>query len=286
MVVQNTNKYELGLNLYGLNKQLLEGSDYIYGELSKIGFKYIEPTIFCKSEVEEYVKKGLVLGGAIWEQEKISEYITQLKSHNLLVSSIFVQYLGNTDINELIEAAVNIARETGIKRFVSAPKMDSKEECERIAKSVGYIADELKKHDIEYFYHNHDRELKIIDVNGENKYILDYFLELTSENVSMELDIGWIELADASITECLEKYAFRIGLIHLNDLLINRIPGDRHTCWAAVGCGSVELEKVAEIVQKLELREHILLIDQEYSERSMLEELSIGYSNIRQAFIL
>lgn len=285
MVEQKRNKYELGLNLFGLNKNILEDSDYVYGELNKIGFKYIEPTIFCKSEVEGYVKKGLVLGGAIWEQEKMTEYMTQLKSHNLYVSSIFIQYLSNTDINELIDDAVNIAKITGVKRFVSAPKMDSKEECELIAKSVGYIADELKKYDIEYFYHNHDRELKIIEVNGENKYILDYFLELTSKSVYLELDIGWIELANASITDCMEKYASRIGLIHLNDLLTNRITGDRHTCWTAVGCGTVELDKVIEIVRKIELRENILLIDQEYSERSMLEELSIGYSNLKQALI-
>jgi len=40
-------------------------------------------------------------------------------------------------------------------------------------------------------YHNHDQELTKIQVNGEEMFALDHFMRRTSDNIMLQMDIGW-----------------------------------------------------------------------------------------------
>jgi sugar phosphate isomerase/epimerase len=74
---------------------------------------------------------------------------------------------------------------------------------------------QAQKYGITLLYHNHDNEL-IDHVNGRE--LLDVIMESTPKQVlSMEPDLGWIEIGGGNCEYYLAKYVDRCPVIHLKD---------------------------------------------------------------------
>ena len=83
------------------------------------------------------------------------------------------------------------------------------------AVQLARFAEKARANGITLLYHNHDNEL-IDKIGGQE--ILSYIMDNTAPDVlSLEPDLGWIEIGGGSCTEYLTKYADRCPVIHLKD---------------------------------------------------------------------
>ncbi|MCT2346139.1 sugar phosphate isomerase/epimerase [Niallia taxi] len=92
------------------------------------------------------------------------------------------------------------------------------------SKAMAYIAEaekmaeRLKQHNIELYYHNHHLEFEKYD--GEA--LLDIMKEQTS-NLGFELDVHWAQRGGANPIDVINRFAGRVALIHLKDYRVGQI---------------------------------------------------------------
>lgn len=88
-------------------------------------------------------------------------------------------------------------------------------------------------------YHNHWWELEN-ERTGLNKLMA----ATDPENVSLAMDVGWINRAGLNPAECMNMYLERLGYVHLKD-----DAGDK---WTEIGKGSVNFFEIADVLLKNE----------------------------------
>ncbi|MED3965192.1 sugar phosphate isomerase/epimerase family protein [Niallia taxi] len=92
------------------------------------------------------------------------------------------------------------------------------------SKAMAYIAEaekmaeRLKQHNIELYYHNHHIEFEKYD----GQALLDIMKEQTS-NLGFELDVHWAQRGGANPIDVINRFAGRVALIHLKDYRVGQI---------------------------------------------------------------
>ncbi|TRZ40379.1 sugar phosphate isomerase/epimerase [Niallia circulans] len=92
------------------------------------------------------------------------------------------------------------------------------------SKAMAYIAEaekmaeRLKQHNIELYYHNHHIEFEKYDGIS----LLDIMKEQTS-NLGFELDVHWAQRGGANPIDVINRFAGRVALIHLKDYRVGQI---------------------------------------------------------------
>jgi len=274
-------KYALGTNTFGLSAELAQDRVSVYKKLKEIGYTYLEPTIFCDADVKK-MKERLSFGGSIWASGEAGTMLQECRAYGMDVSSFFVQYLPFTEIDSLAEVIFRVAAETGIRNYVSAPRLSTIEEVDQAAENYNRIAQLLQKEGLTYYYHNHDRDFVRVKAAGKEQYLLDRFIERTDPMVKLELDIGWMEMCNVNPAAYIEKHLDRTGLVHLNDLRHDRLPEERHSGWCAFGEGVIDSAAVLAAVKRLSLSGNVILIDQEWAKDNMLDEMGRCAQYIRK----
>jgi sugar phosphate isomerase/epimerase len=89
-------------------------------------------------------------------------------------------------------------------------------------------------------YHNHSAEFKKFD----GKTAFDYLFETTDpKHVKMELDVGWVEVAQQDPVAILNKYKDRVIALHVKDVARRGADG-KEPASVALGEGVVDWKKV------------------------------------------
>ncbi len=96
--------------------------------------------------------------------------------------------------------------------------MGSREKVIDFVKRADEMAERLKEHGIDLYYHNHHLEF----VKYDGKYLLDIIKD-TTKHMGFELDIHWIHRGGENPVEFIKKYAGRIRLLHLKDYRIGEM---------------------------------------------------------------
>lgn len=125
----------------------------------------------------------------------------------------------------------------------------------------------------------------MVTVNGRSMTALDYFFSMLREDVLLQLDIGWAGVGGDEVALAIQ-YADRIHSLHLKDF----IPGTRGNYhnpnvpverFSAIGAGEIRTAEVLALRDTFSnFRGHII-IDQDYSANSLLEDIRTGYWNLR-----
>lgn len=165
--------------------------------------------------------------------------------------------------------------------------MGSREKAVDFVKRADEMAQRLKEHGIDLYYHNHHIEFTKYD----GQYLLDIIRD-TTRYMGFELDIHWIQRGGENPVAFIRKYAGRIRLLHLKDYRIGtfRMPEkfDPQTFaqafssvveFAEVGEGSLP---IAECIQAgLEGGSEYFLIEQDDTYgRDPFESLRISRDNL------
>lgn len=83
---------------------------------------------------------------------------------------------------------------------------------EAAADRLSVVAESLAEHGIRLHYHNHDQEFVSLDGQPALTHLLE-----ASDEVGLELDLGWAGVAGVNPLQYLENHADRIDLVHLKD---------------------------------------------------------------------
>jgi sugar phosphate isomerase/epimerase len=109
---------------------------------------------------------------------------------------------------------------------------------EAVGERLDALASSLTEHGLSVHYHNHDQEF--VELDGEPA--LSRLLAAT-ENVGLELDLGWAGAAGYDPLSYLDARADRVRLVHLRDY--DETTGDV----VEVGNGDLDVEAAVESVR-------------------------------------
>lgn len=118
---------------------------------------------------------------------------------------------------------------------------ETRDAIEDTADRLMAVADRLATHGARLHYHNHDFEFTAVDVRTGYEMLVD-----ETENMYLQLDVGWAAAADEDPTELLERYADRIDLVHLKDMIVET------STPAELGEGDVDMEACAETAEAID----------------------------------
>jgi sugar phosphate isomerase/epimerase len=199
LVPQETKSLEknAGVQLYSVRKEMLADATGTLKELAKIGYKELES---ARSE------KGNYYGLKPKEIRKISEDL------GMTVRS------GHVLIDKYWQQSIDEAAETGQNYLIcsSLPSPGQTiENYEKAAETFNKAAEDCKKQNLIFGYHNHEEEFE--KVSGQVLY--DILLDRTDPNlVKMEMDLGWLIISGNDPKKYFEKYPHRFPLWHLKDM--------------------------------------------------------------------
>ena len=190
-------KRKIGLQLYTVRKEMLEDAAGTLQQIAKLGYKELES---AKSE------KGNYYGLLPKEIKKIAE------DHGMRLIS------GHVHIDKDWQRSVDAAAEAGQPYLICSSMSDNAQTIknyQRTADEFSKAAEDCKKVNIVFGYHNHESEFE--KINGQVLY--DILLERTDPSlVKMEFDLGWVIASGNDPVKYFNKYPGRFPLWHLKDM--------------------------------------------------------------------
>ncbi len=212
----------LTIQLYTLRTQLRMDFEGTIRTLSQIGFPCVEPAGFPGST-----------------PTRTAEILNR---YGLLAPTAHCPLPVGERTNEVIETAL----ELGHKYLITAvppygiPNFSQMDGLKAAAELYCQAAANAHAHGLMVGYHNHAKDLGMID--GRPSY--QYFLELTPENVLWEADLFWVAKAGLDPVEFVRDIGSRGRVLHFKDGLVDApsvmIP------YQAAGAGEVDLLAAAE----------------------------------------
>ncbi len=186
-------------------------------------------------------------------------------------------------VNRIIQGVLDAHEKYGIETFVMTAPFGTAVSALRWAKLVKTVSEAVKPHGCRILYHNHDDELHSLRKGGP---ALDLFLRKTVPGLMLEIDIGWAGVTGDEL-EIVKRYADRLHTLHLKDIYAPYRIGYTHTnmpdCgFAPIGEGAIRTGEIIDLARKLPNFSGNYIIDQDRSGGSMLEDLKVGYENIRR----
>jgi sugar phosphate isomerase/epimerase len=181
------------------------------------------------------------------------EFLPLLKSIGFTPTST---HASASDIARIGDKIIADAKSFGVKHVVCSSPMPSPEK-QKLTWSEQMAAIDLSdwKMNVELFnefgkkvtaagmvfgYHNHDAEFKKYD----GKSAFDYIFENTDpEHVKVQLDIGWVTVAQEDPIAILNKYKDRVISVHVKDIARRGADGKNPTS-VALGEGVTDWKKV------------------------------------------
>lgn len=185
----------------------------------------------------------------------------------------------------VIRSIRTLSREYGVETFAFSGAFRDKAGAEKWAAYLESIAQALQGENCRILYHNHDQELTKIQVNGEEMFALDHFMRRTSDNIMLQMDIGWAGMGTDEVALA-KKYAGRIDSIHLKDF----VPGSRghfHNPdvpakqFCAIGEGEIRTAEVLNMRHTFPSFSGMIVIDQDFSSGDLLEDIRLGIQNTK-----
>ena len=199
------------------------------------------------------------------------EMVQEVRKNGLTVISA---HIGYPDLQADEDKWIRIAGELGMTR-ITLPWMDperlSSANIEATADMINGIQNTLAAAGIELSYHNHDFEF----VDGRYERLMELCPEL-----KFELDTYWVKFAGYDPAELMAKYADRIVLVHLKDML-DKDPVTHEDPNPTLMTGTVDVMSIVRQGDKMGIPWGIVEMDQPIGDP--LEAVRMSLENLRQA---
>ena len=271
----------IGINTFGLIPKIQENIPETFRAIAESGFEEVELLVFPK-------KKQGKLPLAIATEETIPLLIAEAKRNGLQVrcAHVFSGFLCFLmPQKKLICYFEKLYRQYGIDTFVFSGMFRDAKGAKKWARFLRKLSERLGSEDIRILYHNHSQEFAMIQIDDQKMTALDFFFSLAGEKIGMQLDIGWAGIC-ADEVKVAQKYADRIVSLHLKDFTAGTrgnfknesMPKER---FCAIGDGEIRTAEVLAIRNTFPNFNGSIVIDQDHSTTDILEDIRIGYQNIR-----
>lgn len=271
---------KIGINTYGVSKNLTKDFQGTLKELKEIGITSLEPILVFVENVnspesiaahKEAEKNGMT--GGHWQLEEAKKKFYE--AHELGFEIRSAQMFGPGWKEPFLEKAIIFAKEQGIRYYVLNLNMERIEDAEKTLEPLQYALEKMKKQGIELLIHNHETEWK----EDQESCVFEFLMEkLPALNV--ELDVGWVKFAGRDCIDVIKKHKDRIRILHFKDICEGASRKNRNTCFTAVGEGTIPLREILEVSNELELDKVGYILDQDNSLGDMMHDIRVGVKNL------
>lgn len=267
----------VGVNLWGLHKEIEKDFDGVLQGLKQAGFSFVEGCIFFPNGREgEQSEAKQHVNSSIWWYEDAAEKIEKVRSAGLDFWGAHVMTAAETE--EEFERVIPYIREFGKKHQMKCFVISIARETDGMKPflvSLQRLAEELKKDGIQFVYHNHEMEC----VEKDGCCALDLIVEHCPD-VNLQMDVGWVKFSGQNVIAFMKRFQERIALLHLKDVTEDACQENRARCFTAIGEGSIPLKEILSEKKNCPIAMDEVIIDQDAARGDFLEELARGYQNI------
>lgn len=209
----------IGVQLYTVAAELRKDFDGTLHKLAEIGFRIVENATFSASMNSTQLRAALDKVGM--SCQSVHYGLTQLQG-NLPKIIDEMHVLGAkyavcptpwvADPSRLAAAMKGNSPEVGFGKFLNSMTLD---DWRWNAEHFNKIGEAMKKAGLQFAYHNHSFEFRVVD----GKIIFDELLALTDPDlVKIELDCGWVANAGHNPAGYIDRFPDRIQLLHVKDI--------------------------------------------------------------------
>lgn len=267
---------------FGLSKEFSEDLIGTIQKLHDIGFDGIEPFVMFNEEQGKLPKN-------LWALDTLKIAKAKMDELGMTIPSVHIGVAFGWFSMPVGMIAKNIQMlhdQFGISNFVISSTFGTLAQTKHWAKMMRKISDAVTPYGCRVLYHNHDDEFKKVRYQGKTVEAMDVFLELTSPDVMLQVDIGWAGIAGDELA-IVKRYADRIYLLHLKDFY-HEYRNGQYTrknmpteAFAAIGEGAVKTKEILAIRKSMPNFNGVIIIDQDKTTGDMLKALEVGHGNIR-----
>lgn len=272
---------KIATQTFGLGKEFTADLTGTIQALHDMGFQAIEPFVLFDEKQGKKPKN-------LWAFDTLKTAWEKMKSLDMEIPSIHIGVgFGwlSMPVNLIIKNIIMIYKTYGIRDYVISAPFGTLAQAKHWAKLTRSISDAVTPQGCRIIYHNHDDEFRSVRHQGKTMAAMDIFLERTSPDVLLQLDIGWAGMAGDE-TAIVERYAHRIASIHLKDFYPQYRKGQYTRknmpteAFAPIGEGAIATKDILSRCQDFPNFSGNIIIDQDKSSIEMLKALEIGRSNI------
>ena len=273
---------KIATQTFGLKQELTADLTGTIGKLHAAGFDAIEPYILF-SEKQGNTPKNLWAYDTLQiAAEKMQELEMTSPSAHIGVGFGWI----SMPVSMIVKNILKLHESYGIERFAVSGPFSIPGEAKHWANLTRRISKEVHPHGCTILYHNHDDELHQVRYRGASVSAMDAFLDQTSPDVLLQVDIGWAGLAEDE-AQLVRRYAQRIASLHLKEFYPGYMTGySRKTmpveAFAPIGEGAVHTKEVLALLDELPRFAGTVIIDQDKYRGDMLTALETGCGNVRR----
>lgn len=263
----------IGAQLFGIRNEYAKDSVGVLRALKEMGYESIEPMV--STDKRRSIFKS-------WTTAELQTCYTEAKAIGLEIPSVHLNLgLFGKPAEQVIDTIRYIKLHMGISVFVISGMFGKEKSAKKWGELLRKVSDAVKEDGCTILYHNHDMELRMLS----DKRALDLFFEYAGPDVGLQLDIGWAGIAWDEL-EAAKKYADRIVEIHCKDFYGEKspYPADKKTRekFAPIGEGIIRTREILEMARTFPRFNGVVIVDQDNSAGDMMEDLRIGFQNLRE----
>ncbi|NLK08300.1 MAG: sugar phosphate isomerase/epimerase [Firmicutes bacterium] len=242
----------IGLQLFSLREDAARDFIGVLNEVAKMGYAGVEFAGYHGVSAPELKKVlndlGLTPIGSHISYKELDENLSEMIEYNLEIGSPYL--VCPSAPRYLLENA-------------------TADDWKSFAAKMSDIGAEAKKHGLKLAYHCHTLEFEIFD--GE--YALDIFYDnVDPDNVTAEMDAGWIFHAGIDPVEYLKKYKGRCPLLHVKDF---KKDGEQ----TEVGTGDIDLAGIVGVAKDVGVTWYV--IETERYNMAPIDSVRVGLENLK-----
>ena len=199
----------LGLQLYSIRDSIVKNVPAAIAKVGKMGYKFVEPAGYANGKLygmEPAAFKALCQSNGL---AILSSHVGQ----ELPDSANWRKTMAWWDT--CIDAHVVAGAKFLVQPFMGDGAYRSLDTLKRYCDYFNAIGEKCKAKDIQFGYHNHDKEFS---TKLEGKTIYDFMMANTDpQKVIFEMDLYWAVMGGAKPVDYFNKYPGRIQLWHIKD---------------------------------------------------------------------
>ena len=271
--------HPVGLQLYTLMGVIDEDVSGTLKKVAGIGYKDLESAFSLKGNFygmtsKEFAKMTKDLGLS-WVSHHVGGAPFKMPAGGFKVpagmDTTRLHQLRNMpppkNLKENHQQIIDEVAEGGLKFLVCANiPLGSSSEIDEAVDILTKSGEAAKKSGITLCYHNHTHEFENVD--GRIPY--DVLLQIHSDTLKMELDLGWATAAGADPVELFTKNPGRFPLWHVKDVTAEKVPTE-------IGNGTVDFKRIF-AAQKVAGMKYFF-VEQDGAKNPM-QSITVSYQDI------
>lgn len=196
---------EFGVQLYGLRRLYRENADRLFGSLSSMGYRLIEPCVDCNAAQDAI--------DPVWSADTFAQNEPVWRRQGLRIASCHVF------ANDLLEALPRVqafAERFGVMRLVvNCPRARNKDAWTAFAGTCLELGERLARGGVELLLHNgpYDSAVRVGELSA-----YEWILGTCGEALGAQADVGWLLYGGVNPEPFLHRRARQIRSLHYKDV--------------------------------------------------------------------